>query len=177
MKRPVESVIMIQLDDLWERDQQPGGESKGMSEAGARAQWLFSEGYNCAQAVFLAFPEATGLDERTAARLTNCLGGGISGTGSLCGAVSAGCLALSARFGRDNPSREGEHAKRQQATYRLVQEYQEQFRREYGDVLCPALLEKGLAASVEAKNDKFLCPRYVGRGAELVEALMQAEEA
>ena len=42
-----------------------------------KAEALFCEGYNCAQAVLLAFGDITGLDEKTAAMLSSSFGGGL----------------------------------------------------------------------------------------------------
>ena len=42
-----------------------------------KAKALFYEGYNCAQAVFCAFTDLTGLDLETAARLSSSFGGGL----------------------------------------------------------------------------------------------------
>lgn len=150
------------------------GDGSDMSNSGERAREYFAEGYNCAQAVFLTFSDRLGMEGSFAARLTNCLGGGISQTGGICGAVSAGCLVFSGLYGRDEPSREGEALEKQRRTYRLVQEFQERFQSEFGGVGCPALLEKGLADS-GGQNEKCNCPLYVQRAAELVEELLEKE--
>ena len=42
-----------------------------------KAENLFLEGYNCAQAVVLAFEDMHGLDRVTAARLSSSFGGGM----------------------------------------------------------------------------------------------------
>lgn len=146
-----------------------------MSQRGDRAKELFAEGYNCGQAVFLACEDVTGMERPDAARLTNCLGGGLSQTGGVCGAVSAACLALSAKYGRDNASREGEHARRQENTYKLAQELHRQFEETYGSTLCPALLERGLADSGEAQNNKFNCSAYVEMAADFVHDAVKGE--
>ena len=57
-----------------------------------RAEELFREGYNCAQAVFLAFAcEKMNRDE--AAKLASAFGGGLAGTRNTCGAVSGLAMA------------------------------------------------------------------------------------
>ena len=43
----------------------------------AEAKRLFLEGYNCAQAVFCAFRDVTGMDLNAAARLSSSFGGGM----------------------------------------------------------------------------------------------------
>ena len=143
-----------------------------MQEKGKRAEALFCDGYNCAQAVFLTFCEDYGIDKATGARLANCMGGGFSRTGGLCGAVSAGGMALSAKFGREEP---GETA-RQDKTYRSVKEFHHAFKEEFGDVTCPALMKAGMERSGDERNPKFLCPAYVRRAAELVELYLAGEE-
>lgn len=125
----------------------------------------FAKGYNCGQAVFLPFAADFGIDEKTAAKLACCLGGGFSQTGGICGAVSGACIAVSAKLGRQDHLREGQSLKSQQLTYGLVQKIQEKFKQQFGSTDCPSLLEHGLNASGDAKNDKFLCSEYVRQAA------------
>lgn len=54
-----------------------------------RALQLHTQGYNCSQAVMLAFNDITGLDDTLAAAISASFGGGLSGSGLTCGAVSA----------------------------------------------------------------------------------------
>ena len=44
---------------------------------GKLAKEYFMKGYNCSQAVLLAFSDKTGLDEKTAAKLASSFGGGM----------------------------------------------------------------------------------------------------
>ena len=53
-----------------------------------RAQALFLEGYNCAQATFGAFCDVTGLEFETAIRLASGLGGGMGRMREVCGACT-----------------------------------------------------------------------------------------
>ena len=57
---------------------------------------LFSEGMNCAQSVFVAFCDVTGLDEETAMRLSSSFGAGM-GRMRVFGDVHGGGAALRAR--------------------------------------------------------------------------------
>ena len=62
-----------------------------------KAKELFLQGYNCAQAVFIAFSDLTGYDVDDAARISSSFGGGMGRLREVCGAVSgafmvAGCL-------------------------------------------------------------------------------------
>ena len=56
-----------------------------------QAMAYFKEGYNCAQAVFLAFRDLTGFEEKTALRLAAPFGGGLGRQREVCGAVSGRC--------------------------------------------------------------------------------------
>ena len=77
-----------------------------------RAEELFREGYNCAQAVFLAFA-CEKMDRDEAARLASAFGGGLAGTRNTCGAVSGlamayGLLATPGSQGADIVCGEGQ---------------------------------------------------------------------
>ena len=61
---------------------------------------VFEEGYNCAQAVFLAFAEEQGLDRPAAARLVSGMGGGMGRLRETCGAVSSMVKNEPARIGK-----------------------------------------------------------------------------
>ena len=59
-----------------------------------RAAQAFVDGYNCAQAVAVAFADLMGMDEKTAARLAAPFGGGMGRLREVCGAVSGMLLVL-----------------------------------------------------------------------------------
>ena len=48
-----------------------------MENHAEKAARLFRDGCNCAQAVFVAYCDLTGLDEATAIRLSSSFGGGM----------------------------------------------------------------------------------------------------
>ena len=63
-----------------------------MSYAECAAQ-NFLNGYNCAQAVLLAFSDLTKLDPDTARRIASGFGGGMARMREVCGAVSGMFMA------------------------------------------------------------------------------------
>ena len=69
-----------------------------------RAVDLFQEGYNCAQAVFAAFCDVTGMDFQTALRLTSSMGGGMGRLREVCGACTGMFLAAGLLYGYDDPT-------------------------------------------------------------------------
>lgn len=142
-----------------------------MSEKSNTAVENFKNGYNCAQSVFLAFCAEYGLDAAASARLVNALGGGMCKTGNMCGALSAGLLAMSAKQGKSRP----EEVDRQLKTYTLGREAVDAFRREFGATDCPTLLgydisvpeelEKAVAADAFQKT----CRKFIERSVALAE--------
>ena len=60
-----------------------------MSNKEKRARELFRSGYNCAQSVFCAFCEETGMKFEDALKLSSSFGGGMGRLREVCGAVSA----------------------------------------------------------------------------------------
>ncbi len=101
------------------------------------AKRLFLKGYNCAQAVFCAFCDETGLDIDTAARLSSSFGAGVGRLREVCGGVSGALMALGAVCGYDTPgddTAKGNH-------YRLVQDYARRFREKNKTIVCRELLK------------------------------------
>ena len=70
---------------------------------GELAEQYFLEGYNCSQAVLLAFSDRTGLDKETAARLASSFGGGLARMREVCGAVSGAAMVLGLVRGYADP--------------------------------------------------------------------------
>ncbi|MBR5020414.1 MAG: C_GCAxxG_C_C family protein [Oscillospiraceae bacterium] len=102
-----------------------------------RAVDLFVEGYNCAQAVAAAFGDLTGLDEKTAAKMASCFGGGMGRMREVCGAVSGMLLVAGVLYGYDDPKATTE----KRELYAQVQAMAGQFRQELGSIVCRDLLK------------------------------------
>ena len=75
---------------------------------GEKAKAYFEQGYNCAQAVTLAFADEMGLDEDSAAKLASSFGGGLGRLREVCGCVSGMALAAGAMYGYSDPKARGE---------------------------------------------------------------------
>ena len=137
-----------------------------------RAQELFYQGYNCAQAVFCAFCDETGLDLDTAARLASSFGGGIGRLREVCGALSGAELALGMLRGYSDvtdPALKSAH-------YRQVRTLAEAFRAEAGDIVCRELLKNVKTVpggEPEPRTPAFYasrpCLRLVGEAAALLD--------
>ncbi len=104
---------------------------------GVKAAELFLSGYNCAQAVAVAFCDVTGLEEQQAARMASAFGGGMGRMREVCGAVSGMMMVLSLLYGYDQP---GDDVGKKEL-YTRVQELAGKFREENGSIICREILK------------------------------------
>lgn len=98
---------------------------------------LFLSGYNCAQAVAVAFCDVTGLDKDQTARMLSGFGGGFGRLREVCGAVSGMCFVLSTLYGYHEP---GDDAVKK-ALYHQVQDLAAKFQEENGSIICREILK------------------------------------
>ena len=76
-----------------------------LEERVEKAGKLFKEGgYNCCQAVVLAYSDVFGLDEKTAASIASGFGGGMGRMREVCGAVSGMTFLSGLIYPADDPS-------------------------------------------------------------------------
>ena len=100
------------------------------SSKGEIAEELFRNGYNCAQAVAVAFCEEINMDEKTAARLSIGFGGGLGRLREVCGTVSGMAFVISAIYGDDG----------REAVYKKIQAVAKKFEEENKSIVCRELL-------------------------------------
>ena len=98
---------------------------------------LFLEGYNCAQAITVAFSDVTGLDKAVSAKIASSFGGGMGRMREVCGAVSGMLMVAGILYGYDDPK--AETAKKE--LYKLVQAQAGAFREEVGSIICREILK------------------------------------
>lgn len=140
-----------------------------------RAVELFVEGYNCAQAVAAAFGDLTGLDEKTAAKMASCFGGGMGRMREVCGAVSGMLLVAGILYGYDDPKATGE----KRELYTQVQAVAGQFRQELGSIVCRDLLKNPPSdPNPTPRTEQFYkdrpCARMVATAARIMDAFIAA---
>ncbi len=99
---------------------------------------LFLQGYNCAQAITVAFSDVTGLERDFSARMASSFGGGMGRMREVCGAVSGMLMVAGLLYGYDNP---GEKDVNKKEHYQLVQHLAGQFRDEVGSIVCREILK------------------------------------
>lgn len=98
---------------------------------------LFLEGYNCAQAITVAFCDMTGLEKDFAAKMASSFGGGIGRMREVCGAVSGMAMVAGLLYGYGDPN----DASGKKDHYRLVQELAGKFKEEVGSIVCREILK------------------------------------
>lgn len=140
-----------------------------------RAVELFVEGYNCAQAVAAAFGDLTGLDEKTAARMASCFGGGMGRMREVCGAVSGMLLVAGMLYGYDDPKA----TKEKRDLYAQVQAMAGQFREELGSIVCRDLLKNPPSdPNPTPRTEQFYkdrpCARMVATAARIMDEFIES---
>ena len=102
-----------------------------------KARRLFKEeGYNCCQAVVLAYNDLFNIDDKLAASLASGFGGGMGRMREVCGSVSGMVMLAGLIYPADNPSDKNGRTR----NYALVQEVAEEFRMINGSIVCKELL-------------------------------------
>ena len=147
-------------------------------EKAARAKALFLEGYNCAQAVCLAFAPEIGLPEAELTRLSAAFGGGMGRLREVCGAVSGAFMVLGALYGAQ--SAESHSAKA--ALYAHVQVVAAEVKKQNGSIICRELLGQNDTTPVpEARTEAYYkkrpCPLLIAEVAGILASYLAAQES
>ena len=108
-----------------------------LEERVAKARRLFREGgYNCCQAVVLAYNDLFDMDDKTAAVISSGFGGGMGRMREVCGSVSGMVMLAGLLSPADDPTdKEG-----RTRNYALVQDLAGEFRNRNGSSICRELL-------------------------------------
>lgn len=104
---------------------------------GMKAAELFLNGYNCAQAVAVAFCDVTGLEPDFTAKMASSFGGGMGRMREVCGAVSGMLMVAGLLYGYEIP---GDDTSKMEH-YTRVQYLAGQFREQVGSIVCREILK------------------------------------
>ena len=104
---------------------------------GMKAAELFMQGYNCSQAVVVAFCDVTGLETDFAAKMASSFGGGMGRMREVCGAVSGMLMVLGLLYGYETP---GDDVSKKEL-YTHIQALAGKFRDEVGSIVCREILK------------------------------------
>lgn len=103
-------------------------------DIGKRALEYHKNGYNCAQSVFAACGEYTGMDEKTALAISAGFGGGAR-SGELCGAITGAVMANDLVF----PFNDSSDAAAKQKIAAIAKQCVDAAKEKYGCVRCAEL--------------------------------------
>ncbi len=131
-----------------------------MSKSELAAQF-HKEGYNCAQAVLLAYAQECGLTQEEAAKIAQPFGAGMGQLREVCGAFSGALMALGMMQGKNDPKDKAA----KQAMYAKVFELGKTWEQEHGSLICAKLL----AQQAEGGPKKASCRELVSYAAGLIE--------
>ena len=144
-------------------------------EHSKKALDYFHEGYNCAQAVAMAFCDVTGLSQTQAARMASAFGGGIGRMREVCGAVSGMYMVLGILYGYDEPGKQAE----KKNLYTHVQELAAEFKTQSGSIICRDILKNPASdPNPTPRSPEFYamrpCDRMVFEAARLMDEFIAA---
>ncbi len=143
------------------------------------AEKYFLEGYNCTQAVVLAFEDVSGLDRSTLLKMASSFGGGMGRLREVCGTVSGMFLICGLVLGYDGPEKgevKAEH-------YARIQELAKRFEERNSSIVCRELLgldrKRDDPVPAERTPDfyrKRPCVRICGDAAEILETFLAEQK-
>lgn len=138
-----------------------------------KALELFSNNFNCSQAVLTAFAPDFGLDEKLALKIGTSFGGGAR-NGEMCGAVSGALMVLGLKYGHFDAADSEQKSK----AYSIAVEYTKRFKEANGSIVCRDLLGYDLSKPDEMAciKEKGLfgdvCPKAIKSAVEILEGVL-----
>lgn len=142
---------------------------------GEQAKANFLQGYNCTQALMLAFSDLLPLGDETLKAVALPMGGGMGRLRQTCGSVTGAFLCLGLLFPE----------KSKNEMYALVQEFARRFREKNGSINCGELLSgAGLqvdtAPVAEARTPAYYkkrpCPDLIRDAADVLEEMIAEQK-
>ena len=147
-----------------------------MSDKGDKAYGYFTQGYNCSQAVAMAFSEELGLDKEKIARIAGGFGGGMGRMREVCGTFSGIVMVLSQLYGYSDPN-DNETKK---DLYEKVRALAERFKQDNGSIICRELLGLDKAeksATPEPRTSEYYkkrpCPELCRYAADILDEFIK----
>ena len=143
-----------------------------IEERVAKAKRLFKEGgFNCCQAVVLAYNDVFGIDDETAAAISSGFGGGMGRMREVCGAVSGMLFVAGILYGYD--TKDDDQVKKEH--YARVQELAGRFREEVGSIVCREILKNPPSdPNPSPRTAEYYAQRPCARMVALAAAILDA---
>jgi len=150
----------------------------------AKAMALFKEGYNCSQAVCLAFAdqysEKYSIEESVILKLSSSFGGGMGRLREVCGAVTGMFMVAGILYGYDEPDADGRKAEHYARIQKLARDFEDQS----GSIICRDLLgltQKRDEPTPEKRTENYYrkrpCVEKVGLAAAILEQYIKQNDS
>ena len=132
----------------------------------------FRNGYNCSQAIVMAFEDLLPIDKSQLSKIASSFGGGMGRLREVCGSVSGMFLVAGLLYGYDGP----ETGQVKADHYAIIQELAHRFEEKHGSIVCRELL--GLSVRhddpvPEARTPEYYqkrpCVEIIGDAAEILD--------
>lgn len=138
----------------------------------------FKAGYNCCQAVVLAYSDVMGVDKELLATISAPFGGGMGRLREVCGSVSGMLMVSSCIFKANDPT----DTEAKKCSYQAVQDLAHRFSRENGSIVCRELLGlpvKHESPTPEQRTEEYYkkrpCSEYVMCSARIMGELINTQ--
>lgn len=138
---------------------------------GDKAFSYFNDGYNCAQAVVLAFGDLFPEKQDDMIKIASSFGGGFGRMREVCGTFSGVCIVLGLLCGFDveNGISKAEH-------YALIRKLGDKFKADNGSIVCRELLGETIKLSSDNPSERTAeykkkrpCAELCGYAADMLE--------
>ena len=147
---------------------------------GELAKKYFDEGYNCAQAVVLAFADLIKIDKDDLLKIASSFGGGFGRLREVCGAFSG--MSIVVGYLRGYSQTDGQN---KMEHYALIRDLTEKFKqRNGGSIICRELIagtEKLSSENPSVRTDEYKakrpCSEIVKNATEILEELLVCKGA
>ena len=135
----------------------------------------FGTGCNCCQSITTTFGLDLGLDDKKALKIGSAFGGGMSGLGNTCGAVTGALMIIGLAFRNIDP----EDLENKDKVYEIARDFLNKFTKSHGSVICKILTGVDMLNEKEfekAKEDGIFeekCPNFVKTAAILLDEILK----
>jgi C_GCAxxG_C_C family probable redox protein len=141
-----------------------------------KAEELYLEGYNCAQAIIGAYKEKLGHSTSILMDTATGFGGGMGKLQNTCGAVTGAFIVMSSLNKQNTPGAE-------EKLNQDIQTFARHFREEFGALYCKALIEydlnteEGIQDAQKNKVFEKKCTNYVRTSVEILENILESSQS
>jgi C_GCAxxG_C_C family probable redox protein len=138
----------------------------------------FLKGYNCSQAITMAFADMLPIDATTLSKMASSFGGGMGRLREVCGSVSGMFMIAGLLYGYDGP----ETGQVKADHYARIQELARRFEEKHGSIVCREMLGLSVRHDVpvpEARTKEYYkkrpCAEIIGDAAEILEEYIKEQ--